>query len=122
MKIPQAAPEFIERRLSKKYKKVKPVEIESILRKVYLNDTNEDLIQKFQFEYFSDIYGNSFKEMSRTVLEPILRHEALLMDSLAKVLRYPSIKIDDFFHILATIEYKMSNSIVRNGSIFKFVF
>lgn len=68
MKIPQAAPEFIERRLSKRYKRAKPVEIDSILRKVYLNDTNEDLIQKFQFEYFADIYGNSFKEMSRTIL------------------------------------------------------
>jgi hypothetical protein len=41
---------------------------------VYLSNTNSELIDKFQIEYFSDIYGNSFKELSRTTLHPILKH------------------------------------------------
>jgi hypothetical protein len=44
------------------------------------------------------------------------------MDVLSKVMRYPETNLADFFHILATIEYKISNSLVKKGSIFKFVF
>lgn len=52
----------------------------------------------------------------------MLKHEALLLDTLAKVMRYPDTNLADFFHILATLEYRISNSLVKKGSIFKFVF
>jgi hypothetical protein len=29
---------------------------------------NKDLVQKFEVEYFSDIYGESFKQMNRMAL------------------------------------------------------
>lgn len=64
----------IEKRVKKKYDSEKKVSIDVITRKVFLSNTNEELIQKFQIEYFSNIYGNSFKEMSRVTIEPILRH------------------------------------------------
>ena len=32
-----------------------------IMRKMFLSDTNEDLIKKFEVEYFSSVYGKSFK-------------------------------------------------------------
>lgn len=44
------------------------MEIDTIIRRVYLNNTNKALIEKFHVEYFSDIYGNSFKELSRVTL------------------------------------------------------
>lgn len=31
------------------------------MRKAFLHDTNEQLIKKFEIEYFSSVYGKSFK-------------------------------------------------------------
>ena len=31
--------------------------ISNILRNVYMKGVNKDLVQKFEIEYFSDIYG-----------------------------------------------------------------
>lgn len=54
--------------MKRKYKHNDKVEVNTIIRKVYLSNTNQALIDKFQIEYFSDIYGNSFKELSRVAL------------------------------------------------------
>lgn len=43
------------------------------MRKMYLSETNEDLIKKLEVEYFSDVYGNSFKQINKITLEPLLR-------------------------------------------------
>lgn len=37
------------------------INVNWIIRKMFLHDTNEELIKKFEIEYFSDIYGQSFK-------------------------------------------------------------
>ena len=44
-----------------------------IMRKMFLSDTNEELIKKFEIEYFSSVYGKSFKEINKVTIEPLLR-------------------------------------------------
>jgi hypothetical protein len=75
----------------------------TILRNVYLGNLNKQLVSKFEEEYFEDIYGNTFREMNKAILNPILRQEALIISSLMKILRYPNIPTDEFFVLLATI-------------------
>ncbi len=49
------------------------VETNGALRKTYLSETNEALIKKLEVEYFSDVYGNSFKRINKVTLEPLLK-------------------------------------------------
>jgi hypothetical protein len=39
-----------------------------IMRKAFLSDTNEQLIKKFEIEYFSSVYGKSFKEINKVTI------------------------------------------------------
>lgn len=41
---------------------------------------------------------------------------------MAKLFKYPEIETESFFNILATIEENISKTLVKKGSIFKFVF
>lgn len=43
------------------------------IRQMYLEDTNKDFIEKFQAEYFSDIFGPSFKETNKITIEPLIK-------------------------------------------------
>ena len=47
--------------LTKKNPKVDDFDVNWILRKMFLSDTNEELIKKFEVEYFSSVYGQSFR-------------------------------------------------------------
>jgi hypothetical protein len=94
-----------------------------VLRSVYLGGLNPTLVNKFEEEYFSDCYGNGFRNINKAIISPMLRQEALIISSFSKILRYPQIPVDEFFNLLAAIEHKISNeSILRSGSIFKLVF
>lgn len=89
---------------------------------MFLRETNELLINKFEIEYFSDIYGQSFKEINKVTIEPLLRVEALLTYNLRNIMRYPQMSNRDFFEIFSMIEDKVSNNLLKKGSLFKFVF
>lgn len=45
-----------------------------------------------------------------------------MIHTLSKLLKYPGIETDNFFNMLATIEENISKTLVKKGSIFKFVF
>lgn len=51
-----------ERLIRKKLgEKVFKIDTNGTLRQLFLSDTNEELISKFEVEYFADLYGHSFK-------------------------------------------------------------
>lgn len=70
---------------------------------MYLEDTNKNLIDKFEAEYFSDIFGPSFKETNKITIEPLIRLEATLTYAIKKLMRYPQISSLEFFKILSEI-------------------
>ncbi len=74
-----------------------------MLRKVFMADINEDLINKFQVEFFSYLYGSSFKRINKITLEPLLQFEAGLVYTFRNILRYPQMSRRDFFEILTCI-------------------
>ena len=47
--------------LTRKNQKIEGIDVNWIMRKMFLSDTNESLIKKFETEYFSSVYGRSFK-------------------------------------------------------------
>ena len=71
--------------------KVFNIDTNGTLRKLFLSNTNEDLIKKFECEYFSDLYGYSFKRINKITLQPLLKFEATLTYSLRNIMRYPQI-------------------------------
>jgi len=62
--------ELIRKKLQEK---IFHIDTNGTLRKLFLSDTNEDLIKKFEIEYFSDLYGYSFKHINKMTLEPLLK-------------------------------------------------
>lgn len=98
------------------------IDTHGALRKMYLSATNEDLVRKLEVEYFSDVYGNSFKQINKVTLEPLLKAEASLTHIFWNILSYPEIDTDDFFHFLTHIEDQMSNKLLKMGSLVKFVY
>lgn len=102
--------------------KVFNIDTNGTLRKLFLAGTNEDLIKKFETEYFSDVYGHSYKRINKLTLEPLLRCEATLTYSLRNILRYPQIDMTEFFEMLTHIEDQISNKLLQSGSLFKFVY
>lgn len=44
------------------------IEVNYILRKIFLQNVNEDLVENFEIDYFSDIYGQKFKEINKLKL------------------------------------------------------
>jgi len=50
------------------HEKIFNVDTNGTLRKMFLSETNEDLIKKFEVEYFSDLYGYSFKQINKMTL------------------------------------------------------
>lgn len=109
--------------LSKKvYERNHHINVNWVIRKMFLRETNELLINKFEIQYFSDIYGQSFKEINKVTIEPLLRVEALLTYNLRNIMRYPQMSNRDFFEIFSMIEDKVSNNLLKKGSLFKFVF
>ena len=89
---------------------------------MYLSETNEDLIKKLEIQYFSDVYGHTFKQINKVRLEPLLKVQASLTYTLWNVLSYPQISYTDFFHFLTFIEDQISNKLLKPGSLFKFVY
>jgi hypothetical protein len=73
------------------------INVNWVIRKMFLHETNEHLINKFEIEYFSDIYGQSFKEINKVTIEPLLRFEALLTYNFKNIMRYPQIPSLSFF-------------------------
>ena len=73
------------------------INVNWIIRKMFLHETNEHLINKFEIEYFADIYGQSFKEINKVTIEPLLRFEALLTYNLKNIMRYPQMPSLSFF-------------------------
>ena len=92
------------------------------VRKMYLSETNEFLVKKFELEYFIDVYGNSFRQINKITLEPILKFEASLTYTLWNLLRYEQVDSHNFFHLLTHIEDQMSNKLLKHGSLVKFVY
>ena len=44
------------------------IDTNGALRKMYLAETNEELVKKFEIEYFYNLYGNSFKKINKITL------------------------------------------------------
>ena len=76
------------------------VDQDSIVRQMYLEDTNQPFIDKFEAEYFADIFGASFKEINKVTIEPLIRLESTLTYALKKLARSPHINHLEFFKIL----------------------
>ena len=87
-----------------------------------MSDTNEELVKKYQVEYFSDMYGKKFKEINRLTLKPLLKVEATLTYTLRNILRYPQIGTLEFLEMLTHIEDQYSSKVLKKGSLFKFVY
>ncbi len=49
------------------------IDTNGALRKMYLAETNEKLVKKFEIEYFYNVYGNSFRKINKITLEPLLQ-------------------------------------------------
>jgi hypothetical protein len=65
------------------------VDQDSIVRQMYLEDTNQSFIDKFEAEYFADIFGSSFKEINKVTIEPLIHLESTLTYALKKLARSP---------------------------------
>lgn len=102
--------------------KIFHIDTNGTLRRLFLSETNEELIKKFEVEYFSDLYGYSFRHINKMTLEPLLRFEATLTYSLRNILRYPQINNTEFFEMFTHIEDQISNKLLKRGSLFKFVY
>ena len=98
------------------------VDQDSIVRQMYLEDTNQPFIDKFEAEYFADIFGPSFKEINKVTIEPLIRLESTLTYALKKLARSPHINHLEFFKILGEIESSISNRLLKRGSLFKIVY
>jgi hypothetical protein len=98
------------------------IDTDGAVRKMYLAETNEFLVKKFEIEYFADVYGNSFRQINKITLEPLLKFEASLTYALWNLLRYEQIDSHDFFHLLTHVEDQMSNKLLKPGSLVKFVY
>jgi hypothetical protein len=61
------------------------------VRKMYLSGTDKNLIDKFEAEYFGDIYGSAFKEVNKFTIEPLIRLEANISNAIKKLMKYPQI-------------------------------
>lgn len=60
------------------------------MRRTFLGDANEDQVKKFEIEYFSEVYGKSFREINKVTLQPLIKFEATLTYCLRNLLRIPS--------------------------------
>lgn len=98
------------------------VNSDGVMRKVLVADINEQLISKLQVEFFSNLYGESFKRINKITLAPLLRLEAGLTYTLRNIFRYPQINSREFFTMLTSLEDKASNNLLSRGSLFKFVY
>ncbi len=67
------------------------IDTNGALRKMYLSEANEELVKKFEIEYFYSVYGNSFKKINKITLEPLIQLESSLMYTLWNIVRYPQI-------------------------------
>ena len=79
------------------------IDANGALKKMYLSDSNEDLIKKLEIEYFSDVYGHAFKQINKVSLDTLLNVEASLTYTLWNILSYSQISHTDFFHFLTFI-------------------
>lgn len=98
------------------------VDEDCIVRQMYLEDTNKTFIDKFEAEYFSDIFGPSFKEINKVTIEPLIHLESTLTYALKKLARSPQINHLEFFKILGEIEFNISNCLLKKGSLFKLIY
>jgi hypothetical protein len=92
------------------------------IRRTYLQGTHPKLIQKFEAEYFGNIYGKAFKEINKVTIEPLIKLESTMIYALKNICRFPHISTLEFFRILAKVEDTISNQLLKNGSLFKFAF
>ncbi len=68
------------------------------------------------------MYGNTFKQINKVSLEPLLKVEASLTYTFWNILSYSQIHYTEFFHFLTFIEDQISNKLLKRGSLFKFVY
>lgn len=54
-----------------------------------MQGTNPKLIEKFEAEYFENIYGKAFKEINKVTIEPLIKLEAKVIYGLKNICRYP---------------------------------
>jgi hypothetical protein len=111
--------ELLHKRLGSKIFKL---DEDCTIRKTYLQGTNPKLIEKFEAEYFGNIYGKAFKEINKVTIEPLIKLESTVIYALKNICRYPYMNTNEFFKILSTIENTISNRLLKAGSLFKFVF
>ncbi len=62
--------ELLHKRLGKKHFRL---DEDCTIRKTYMQETNPDLIEKFEAEYFENIYGKAFKEINKVTIEPLIK-------------------------------------------------
>ena len=116
---PAIGKELLHKRLGKKNFKL---DEDCTLRKTYLQGTHPQLVEKFEAEYFADLYGKAFKEINKVTIEPLIKLESKVVYALKNICRYPHMKMVEFFRILTKIENIISNQLLKRGSLFKFVF
>jgi hypothetical protein len=46
------------------------------------------MINNFQIEYFSDVYGHTLKDICKVDLRPLLNYQSLLIYTFKNILRY----------------------------------
>jgi len=92
--------ELLHKKLGKKQFKL---DENCIIRKTYMQGTNPKLIEKFEAEYFENIYGRAFKEINKVTIEPLIKLEAKVIYGLKNICRYPQMGYDQFFKILAQL-------------------
>jgi hypothetical protein len=56
---------LVKKRLQEK---IFHIDTSGVLRKLFTSNINPDLIRKFETEYFSEIYGHSFKRINKMTM------------------------------------------------------
>ena len=98
------------------------VDEDSIIRQMYLEGTDSKFIDKFEAEYFGDIFGSSFKETNKVTIQPLVHLESTLTYAMKKLMRHATISSTEFFKVLSEIETNISSKLLKKGSLFKFVY
>ena len=62
------------------------------------------MINKLEFEHFSNLYGETYTMYHEFELSGLLKYEALLMQNLYKTVSMPNIPCKEFFVIINSIE------------------
>lgn len=108
--------------INKQDRQEKTLIINPIIKNIMLSNISEEFVNRFQIEYFSNVLGNSFREINSSTLGPLLHHESLMLHGMNKVLRYPSPDVYIFWNMMGNIQENISRTLLEPGSIFTFAF